>query len=63
MRDAAFWRKIIRLAYRKVGGLHFIAIGRITISLSVMRPMAADSADIINNDPRYARGYYLFDEL
>lgn len=37
MRDAAFWARAIRIAYRKVGGLHFFAIGRITVSVSVSR--------------------------
>lgn len=35
MRDLLFWAKPIRFAYRRVGGLHFIAIGRITISWSI----------------------------
>ena len=41
MRNAAFWRAAVRLAYRRVGGLHFIALGRITISWSVSRQLEA----------------------
>lgn len=35
MRDAAFWNRAFRVAYRRVGGLHFLALGRLTVSWSV----------------------------
>lgn len=44
MRNAAFWHAPIRFAYKKVGGLHFIALGHITISWSVT-PRTVDMVD------------------
>lgn len=37
MRNASFWARPIRFNYKRVGGLHFVALGRITISWSVSR--------------------------
>lgn len=41
MRNRQFWSKAIRFSYRKVGGVHFIALGRITFSWSVSSPAKA----------------------
>lgn len=39
MRNQSFWAQTLRFAYRKVGGLHFVALGRITISFSVSKTL------------------------
>lgn len=41
MRNAQFWNSMIRVAYRRVGGLHFLALGRVTVSWSVSRLVEA----------------------
>ncbi len=42
MRSTAFWNQMVRIAYRRVGGLHFLALGRVTLSWSVSRPASVE---------------------
>lgn len=49
MRNAQFWNKLIRIAYKRVGGLHFFAIGRITISISVSKSIETRMNEIRNS--------------
>ncbi len=37
MHNASFWNAAIRFRYRKVGGLHFFAIGLLTLSFSISK--------------------------